>query len=726
MNKKILACLLSISMVFTFIPFTSFADTDPNPTIKLSCIHSERWGSHQLYVYSNTAGTRYIKVTQSSQAPSIEEILLKDNKGDINIGRNKIFVSYDNNQYSDFWAYIVVKTANGKYSNVLQVHIPPMLAYSEDFQAYAHDTNVNSSAMVPLTQVQAGTGDENQKIITEGDNNFLSLTSSSDKISEQYITIGKLYTSHDKYYFEGKVRVTDNDGCPLLFYMKGKGTGTEDVYKIGVIFKDGKILTIDEKDAISASYPKNKWCHIKIDVNPENNKYAVYMDDKLLKSDLSIYGDTTPGSVKFDKLVISTGLGKTAHFDDLKLLSPPTSYNEPKELSIEGLNAVSREYDGTRIVKVEGGTLSGIDSAHPQVTANFPKDGMIEAADVEENKRVYIEEITLSGDDHEHYTLTQPIITVNITPAPLTIKPKDFTIKVGNPLPTPEIEYQGLKGQDTVDNSIFLNSGSSDMEIKASDGSKLKNSNIAGTYDIVFTGSPVFEAHNYNISVQKGKLTIVKENTNTPSHHSTGSTSSSKPSTVIPKKEEPKPQPVVSSFSDVSKNDWYYDAIAFLEKKNITKGTGSGKFSPNAPLSRGQFIVMLMRAYEINPDANATSNFTDAGDTYYTNYLATAKRLGISAGVGDNKFAPNKTISRQELFTLLYNALKITGKLPKEDAGKHLSDFTDESEVANWAKDAMRILIKNGAIAGSDGMLNPTYLSTRAQMAQILYNSLNK
>jgi hypothetical protein len=88
--------------------------------------------------------------------------------------------------------------------------------------------------------------------------------------------------------------------------------------------------------------------------------------------------------------------------------------------------------------------------------------------------------------------------------------------------------------------------------------------------------------------------------------------------------------------------------------------------------------MMMMRAYGIAPDASPKDNFTDAGSTYYTGYLAAAKRLGISGGVGNNMFTPNKEITRQEMFTLLYNALKVTDKLPEGAAGKPLSDYSDE------------------------------------------------
>jgi hypothetical protein len=78
-------------------------------------------------------------------------------------------------------------------------------------------------------------------------------------------------------------------------------------------------------------------------------------------------------------------------------------------------------------------------------------------------------------------------------------------------------------------------------------------------------------------------------------------------------------------------------------------------FSPDSSLKRGEFLTMLLRAYSISPDAKPPDNFAAAGNTYYTGYLAAVKRLGITAGVGNNMFEPDKDITRQEMFTLLCN-----------------------------------------------------------------------
>ena len=178
------------------------------------------------------------------------------------------------------------------------------------------------------------------------------------------------------------------------------------------------------------------------------------------------------------------------------------------------------------------------------------------------------------------------------------------------------------------------------------------------------------------------------------------------------------------SFNDVAARDWYSKAVGFIAAREITTGTRNGNYNPDAKLTRGEFIVMLLKAYDIAPETNRSDNFTDAGNTYYTGYLAAAKRLGISGGVGNNMFAPGKEITRQEMFTLLYNALKAIGRLPEGKAGKDLAAFSDAGDIASWAKDAMALFVKTGTAGGTGGRLSLSTTTTRAEMAQVLYNLL--
>lgn len=179
-------------------------------------------------------------------------------------------------------------------------------------------------------------------------------------------------------------------------------------------------------------------------------------------------------------------------------------------------------------------------------------------------------------------------------------------------------------------------------------------------------------------------------------------------------------------FSDVASGAWYFKAVSFIAAREITAGTGDGRYSPDAKLTRAEFIVLMMRAYGIAPDENPIDNFADAGNAYYTGYLAAAKQLGISAGVGNNLFAPGRVITRQEMFTLLYSALKVIDQLPQGDSGKVLSDFIDAGQIDIWAKDAMTLLVETGTVSGNAGKLTPLSTTTRAEMAQVLFNLLGK
>jgi hypothetical protein len=180
------------------------------------------------------------------------------------------------------------------------------------------------------------------------------------------------------------------------------------------------------------------------------------------------------------------------------------------------------------------------------------------------------------------------------------------------------------------------------------------------------------------------------------------------------------------SFFDVPQGAWYAQAVRYMAARGIATGTGNGNFSPDGRLTRGEFIVMLMRAYGIEGDDNSSYNFSDAGNTYYTAYLAAAKRLGISNGVGDNRFAPQQEITRQEMFTLLYNGLKVMGELPEGNVSSTLTDFTDSGSISSYAQQAIGYFVEIGALSGSNGQLLPTESTTRAQMAQVLYHLLEK
>ena len=171
-------------------------------------------------------------------------------------------------------------------------------------------------------------------------------------------------------------------------------------------------------------------------------------------------------------------------------------------------------------------------------------------------------------------------------------------------------------------------------------------------------------------------------------------------------------------FDDVNENDWFYEAVRFASEKGITSGVSENKFAPNGKVTRGQFITMLCRAYGI--EEMTGDNFEDCGNTWYTGYLAAAKQLGISNGVGDNKFAPEKEISREEMVTLIYNYLKSINEV---DIGKKGTSFKDNDSISDWAKAGVAFASENGYVNGKgNNRFDPNGDATRAELAQIFFN----
>lgn len=185
-----------------------------------------------------------------------------------------------------------------------------------------------------------------------------------------------------------------------------------------------------------------------------------------------------------------------------------------------------------------------------------------------------------------------------------------------------------------------------------------------------------------------------------------------------------------ADFHDVAADAWYRPAVDFLAARGITSGTEAGVFGPELKLTRGQFVVFLLNAYGIRPERKAEfdpgSQFEDAGAAYYTDYLLVAKGLGIVTGIGNNRFAPEQTITRQEMAVMMVQAMTVMDEIPIPITDRTLSDFSDDNDVDVWAREAFGILVRGGMISGTGGRLAPKEAATRAQLAQILVQLLSR
>jgi len=179
------------------------------------------------------------------------------------------------------------------------------------------------------------------------------------------------------------------------------------------------------------------------------------------------------------------------------------------------------------------------------------------------------------------------------------------------------------------------------------------------------------------------------------------------------------------NYIDIKENAWYINAIKYVVKNNIASGTTKDTFSPSTPITRGQAITMLCKAYNIEEEYTG-ENFVDAGNTYYTGYIQALKNKKLIAGVGDNKVEPKREMTRQELLVLVYKLVEYTNnkKEINEFEGQE-TNYEDKNEISIWAKEAVEYFIKTKVIVGNNGKINPRKNITRAETVQIIYN-LNK
>ena len=168
-------------------------------------------------------------------------------------------------------------------------------------------------------------------------------------------------------------------------------------------------------------------------------------------------------------------------------------------------------------------------------------------------------------------------------------------------------------------------------------------------------------------------------------------------------------------FADVPTDAYYYEAVKWAAKKDITGGIGNGLFGPNQPCTRAQIVTFLWRAAG-SPEPKAMSSFADVStDAYYAKAVAWAVENGITTGTGDGKFSPDATCTRAQSVTFLFRAI---GKLV--DSKAEFSDVLTDSYYAN----AVAWAVENGVTNGiGDGLFGPDNSCTRAQIVTFLYRA---
>jgi hypothetical protein len=118
----------------------------------------------------------------------------------------------------------------------------------------------------------------------------------------------------------------------------------------------------------------------------------------------------------------------------------------------------------------------------------------------------------------------------------------------------------------------------------------------------------------------------------------------------------PEPKSTVSHFRDIPAGSYYEDAVLWAVENGITTGATSTTFAPNATVSRAQVVTLLYRA-EGMPDVGESSFGDVPSGIYYEDAVQWAVSSGITNGTGSNQFSPNSICTRAQIVTFLYRDL---------------------------------------------------------------------
>ena len=181
-----------------------------------------------------------------------------------------------------------------------------------------------------------------------------------------------------------------------------------------------------------------------------------------------------------------------------------------------------------------------------------------------------------------------------------------------------------------------------------------------------------------------------------------------------------------ATFSDAASGwDWAKPSIEFLRSSGITNGYSNNTYRPGQSISRGEFTLMICRAFQFPTDG--VSSFPDVpANSTYAGAVATARNLGIVQG-NNGRFQPDQPITRQSAMTMICRAIEAAGQtLPAADTAL-LSSYADGSQVSVFARPSVAALVQMGAVRGnSSSRLNPGAAISRAEMAVILHRVLTR
>lgn len=178
----------------------------------------------------------------------------------------------------------------------------------------------------------------------------------------------------------------------------------------------------------------------------------------------------------------------------------------------------------------------------------------------------------------------------------------------------------------------------------------------------------------------------------------------------------------LSAFTDLPEVSWYYESVKFAVANSLFVGKTTTEFAPDDAMTRAMFVTVLGRLHGVTVDNNVNTKFTDVkSGKYYTGYLAWAVEAGIITGITETSFAPDASVTREQICAIVYRYCTFAGIALNTEVEEVM--FRDADVISQYAYAAVTACQRGGLVQGTgNNYFNPKAGATRAQVAQILKN----
>lgn len=173
-------------------------------------------------------------------------------------------------------------------------------------------------------------------------------------------------------------------------------------------------------------------------------------------------------------------------------------------------------------------------------------------------------------------------------------------------------------------------------------------------------------------------------------------------------------------FDDVV-NHWASRDIEYLVARGAIPLDSPYLFKPDTSITRAEFVTFLVKALGIQPYYPKFISYDDIDiESEYFGYVEAALRAGLVSGISHNKFAPDRSLTREEAAVLLARAGNMK-PLKDQEVNKLVTRFTDEKSISSWARSQLAAAVKSKVLNGmADNSFRPQAETTRAEAAAMI------